>query len=103
MPRSSTFLREQQRLTIGTSNGSFVAGKAASRLQTRGFHVVKPAKPMISQEDQKQFQYAQFLAEDAEKHPEKLIPFIVDMLAKAKSLLKDVKHRDYPNSFDDLI
>jgi hypothetical protein len=48
----------------------------------------KPAKSATSQEDREQLQYAQFLAEDAEKHPEKLIPFTADMLAKAKSLLK---------------
>jgi hypothetical protein len=39
---------------------------------------------------QEQVLYAQFLAEDAEENPEKLVPFTSDMLAKAKSLLKDV-------------
>jgi hypothetical protein len=39
---------------------------------------------------QEQVLYAQFLAKDAEENPEKLVPFTSDMLAKAKSLLKDV-------------
>jgi hypothetical protein len=54
----------------------------------------KPAKYVIAQENRAQLQYAQFLAEDAEKHPEKLIPFTADMLAKAKSLLKGVELDD---------
>jgi hypothetical protein len=94
MPRSSIFLREQRKLVTGTSGGSFVVVGPSPRLQAKGFHVVttkKSAKSPTHQEDCEQLQYAQFLAEDAEKHPEKLIPFTADMLAKAKSLLKGVE------------
>ncbi len=94
MPRSSIFLREQQRLITGTSSGSFVVVKSSS---PKGFHVAgtkRPVKSPIHQEDREQLQYAQFLAEDVEKHPEKLIPFTADMLAKAKSLLKGVELDD---------
>jgi hypothetical protein len=94
MPRSSIFLREQRKLVPGTSGDEFVVVKSSLRLQAKGFHVVgtkKPAKSPTHQEDSEQLQYAQFLAEHAQKHPDKLIPFTADMLAKAKSLLKGVE------------
>lgn len=94
MPRSSIFLQEQRKLVTGTASDKFVVVGQSPRLQAKGFHVVgtkKPIKSSAHREDCEQRQYAQFLAEDAEKHPEKLIPFTTDMLVTAKSLLKDVE------------
>jgi hypothetical protein len=94
MPRSSIFLREQRKLVTRTSGDEWDVVRPSLRLQAKGFHPVttkKPAKPSVHQEDREQLQYVQFLEEDAEKHPEKLVPFTADMLAKAKSLLKGVE------------
>jgi hypothetical protein len=92
MARSSTFLREQRNLVAEQKGASISAGYASPPYQAKGFKVVTPThstkpKPIRVREEQ----FVEFLVEDVEKHPEKLVPFTADMLAHAKELLNGVE------------
>jgi hypothetical protein len=94
MARSSTFLREQRNLACQQKDALTATGYESPLGQAKGFQAVVPyssAKPKPIRLLATQEAFAAFLAEDAEKHPEKLVPFTADMLAHATKLLNGVE------------
>jgi hypothetical protein len=93
MTRITNFIQDQLNLDAD------LRGTAISPISLRpraiGFQVSAESKLVdakFSQRSKKASQedFVLFLAEDAQKHPEKLVPFTADMLAEAKALIEGV-------------
>jgi hypothetical protein len=92
MTRITNFIQDQ--LNLDADLRGTAISPISLRPRAMGFQVSAESKPVAkfskcskkaSQED-----FVLFLAEDAQKHPEKLVPFTADMLAEAKALIEGV-------------
>ncbi len=93
MTRINNFIQDQ--LNLDADLKGTAISSISFRPRAMGFQVSAESKPAAAKFSQRfkkgsQEDFVLFLAEDAQKHPEKLVPFTADMLAEAKALIEGV-------------